>query len=40
MSEITYKASCFCGSVEIETSGTPAMMGYCHCKDCASWSAS
>ena len=40
MSEITYKASCFCGSVEIETSGTPVMMGYCHCKDCASWSAS
>ena len=40
MSEIAYKASCFCGSVEIETSGTPAMMGYCHCKDCASWSAS
>ena len=40
MSETIYKASCFCGSVEIETSGTPAMMGYCHCKDCASWSAS
>ena len=40
MNEITYKASCFCGSVEIETSGAPTMMGYCHCKDCASWSAS
>ena len=40
MSETIYKASCFCGSVEIETSGTPTMMGYCHCKDCASWSAS
>ena len=40
MSETTYKGNCFCGSVEIETSGTPAMMGYCHCKDCASWSAS
>ena len=40
MTEITYKGSCFCGSVEIETSGAPAMMGYCHCKDCASWSAS
>jgi len=40
MSETTYKGNCFCGSVEIETSGAPAMMGYCHCKDCASWSAS
>ena len=40
MSETIYKASCFCGSVEIETSGAPTMMGYCHCKDCASWSAS
>ena len=40
MSETTYKGCCFCGSVEIETSGAPAMMGYCHCKDCASWSAS
>ena len=40
MSETTYNGSCFCGSVEIVTSGAPAMMGYCHCKDCASWSAS
>ena len=40
MSETIYKASCFCGSVEIETSGAPTMMGYCHCKDCASCSAS
>ena len=39
MTESTYKASCFCGSVEIETSGVPAMMGYFHCKDCVSWSA-
>ena len=40
MSETIYKASCFCGSVEIDTSGTPTMMGDGHCKDCASWSAS
>jgi len=33
------KASCFCGSVELEISGDPSVMGYCHCKDCAEWSA-
>jgi len=33
------KASCFCGSVELEISGEPSVMGYCHCKDCAAWSA-
>ena len=40
MSETTYKGSCFCGSVEFEAKGAPAKMGYCHCEDCASWSAS
>lgn len=34
-----HKGSCFCGTVEIEVSGTPAGMGYCHCADCRSWSA-
>ena len=40
MSETTYKGICFCGSVEFEATGAPAKMGYCHCGDCASWSAS
>ena len=40
MSETTYKGSCFCGSVEIEATGAPVKMGYCHCEACASWSAS
>ena len=40
MSETTYKVSCFCGSVEFVATGAPAKMGYCHCEDCASWSAS
>ena len=40
MSEPKYKVSCFCGSVEFEATGAPAKMGYCHCGDCASWSAS
>ncbi len=34
-----YKGSCFCGEVEFEVTGTPAVMGYCHCKDCTTWSA-
>ncbi len=33
----TYKGSCFCGEVEFEVTGAPAVMGYCHCDDCTSW---
>ena len=36
---ITYKGSCFCGSVQFTVSGEPAAMGYCHCESCRSWSA-
>ena len=35
----TYKGQCFCGAVEIEASGAPEGMGYCHCNSCRSWSA-
>jgi hypothetical protein len=35
----TYKGACFCGAVQIETTGEPAAMGYCHCRSCRSWSA-
>ena len=35
----TQKGTCFCGSVEIEVSGTPEAMGYCHCTSCRAWSA-
>jgi hypothetical protein len=35
----SYKGKCFCGAVEIEATGTPAVQGYCHCEDCKSWSA-
>ncbi len=35
----THKGSCFCGAVEIEVSGAPEGMGYCHCSSCRSWSA-
>ena len=30
---------CFCGTVELSASGESVTMGYCHCKDCAKWSA-
>jgi hypothetical protein len=35
----TYKGKCFCGAVEVEVSGDPEGMGYCHCGSCRSWSA-
>jgi hypothetical protein len=33
------EGACFCGAVEIELSGQPNAMGYCHCRSCRSWSA-
>ncbi|HTP74097.1 MAG TPA: GFA family protein [Burkholderiaceae bacterium] len=35
----THQGSCFCGAVELTVSGEPAVMGYCHCESCRSWSA-
>ena len=35
----THKGACFCGEVQIEVSGAPEAMGYCHCESCRSWSA-
>lgn len=34
-----HKGQCFCGAVELEATGDPAAMGYCHCKSCRHWSA-
>jgi len=34
-----YKGACFCGKVEVEVTGSPAVQGYCHCKDCQTWAA-
>jgi hypothetical protein len=36
---ITHKGACFCGTVQIEVTGEPEGMGYCHCHSCRSWSA-
>ena len=30
----THKGSCYCGAVEIEATGAPVDMGYCHCGAC------
>lgn len=38
-SDKSYQGSCFCGAVELEVTGEPAAMGYCHCGSCRSWSA-
>jgi hypothetical protein len=38
-SEKVYRGACFCGAVELEVTGEPAAMGYCHCASCRQWSA-
>ena len=35
----SYRGACFCGAVEMEVTGQPNAMGYCHCRSCRSWSA-
>ena len=35
----THTGHCFCGAVEVEVTGDPVGMGYCHCNSCRSWSA-
>jgi len=34
----THSGSCYCGAVEIEMSGPPLDMGYCHCANCRKYS--
>jgi hypothetical protein len=34
----SYQGACFCGAVEIEVTGQPNAMGYCHCRSCRWWS--
>jgi hypothetical protein len=34
----TYSGTCYCGAVEIEASGEPVDMGYCHCDACRRYS--
>jgi hypothetical protein len=36
---MAHHGDCFCGAVQVEVTGEPAAMGYCHCQSCRSWSA-
>ena len=33
-----HTGNCFCGAVEVQVTGAPEGMGYCHCGSCRSWS--
>src|SRR5918997_884428 len=33
----TNKGACFCGAVEVEATGAPVDMGYCHCASCRTY---
>ena len=35
---MAHVGSCFCGAVQLEVTGEPEAMGYCHCRSCRSWS--
>lgn len=35
-----HQGQCFCGAVQIQVSGEPDLMSYCHCDSCRSWSGS
>ena len=34
-----YKATCFCGEIEVKITGEPLAMLVCHCAVCRAWSA-
>ena len=35
---MSHTGRCFCGAVELQVTGNPEGMGYCHCSSCRSWS--
>jgi hypothetical protein len=37
--EKKFQGGCFCGAVELQVSGKPAAVGYCHCTSCREWAA-
>lgn len=39
MKLMTYIGRCTCGAVGLKATGSPEVMGYCHCESCRSWSA-
>jgi hypothetical protein len=36
-SQPTCRGTCFCKAVEIEATGAPAVMAFCHCESCRTW---
>jgi hypothetical protein len=38
MTADTLTGRCFCGAIEIQVTGKPEEMGYCHCSSCRSYS--
>jgi hypothetical protein len=36
-SPATHRGTCFCKSVEVEATGEPAVMAFCHCESCRTW---
>lgn len=32
-----HTSHCFCGAVELEITGEPSVMAYCHCSSCRGW---
>jgi hypothetical protein len=37
--EKRHDGQCYCGAVKIVVTGDPLGAGYCHCKNCRSWSS-
>ena len=37
MGETTRKSGCFCGEVQVEITGEPTVMAFCHCESCRGW---
>lgn len=37
MSEVRRTGRCFCGAVEVDIEGEPAVQAYCHCSSCRGW---
>jgi hypothetical protein len=37
MADVTRRSGCFCGAVEVEITGEPAVQAYCHCSSCRGW---
>ena len=37
MADAMRTSGCFCGAVEVEIEGDPAVQAFCHCSSCRGW---